>query len=47
MPARLDVSETAMFLGFAAHDMPILIRCGLLKPLASPPANATKHFAFV
>lgn len=36
-----------MFLGFAAHDIPVLISRGLLKPLASPPANTAKHFARV
>lgn len=45
VPARLDSQETAWFLGFAAHDIPILIRAGLLKPLGHPPPNAVKYFA--
>jgi hypothetical protein len=39
-PARLDARETAWYLGFAAHDIPVLVSAGLLKPLGHPPANA-------
>jgi len=46
-PARMDAQETAWYLGFAAHDIPILVRTGLLKPLGHPPANAVKYFATV
>ena len=45
LPGRLDSQEAAWLLGFAVHDVPILIRAGLLKPLGHPPANCTKHFA--
>ena len=45
IPARLDSQETAWFLGFAAHDIPILIRVGLLKPLGHPPPNGMKYFS--
>lgn len=45
LPARLDVQEAAWYLGFASHDMPILGRAGLLKPLGRPPTNGVKHFA--
>ena len=44
-PARMDAQEAAWYLGFAAHDIPILIRTGLLKPLGHPPATAIKYFA--
>ena len=44
-PARLNVQETAWFLGFAPHDIPILIQAGLLKPLGHPPLHGTKYFA--
>ena len=45
-PARLNVEEAAWYLGFATHDIPILISNGLLKPLGHPADNATKYFAF-
>jgi hypothetical protein len=41
----MEAQEAAWFLGFAAHDIPILVRADLLKPLGHPPANATKYFA--
>jgi len=41
-PARLNTQEAAWFLGFASHDMPIMIRAGLLKPLGNPPSNGVK-----
>lgn len=44
-PARLNMEETAWFLGFAPHDIPILIQAGLLKPLGHPPLHGTKYFA--
>ena len=45
-PARLDVQETAWYLGFAGHDIPVLVRAGLLKPLVRSP-QAVKYFATV
>jgi hypothetical protein len=45
VPARMEAREAAWFLGFAAHDIPILVRAGLLKPLGRPPPNAIKYFA--
>lgn len=44
-PARVTVTEAAWILGFSAHDIPILVAAGLLKPLGHPPANGTKFFA--
>jgi hypothetical protein len=44
-PARLNMDETAWLLGFAAHDIPILIHAGLLKPLGRPPRHGAKYFA--
>ena len=44
-PARMDAQEAAWYLGFAAHDIPILAHAGLLKPLGHPPATAIKYFA--
>jgi hypothetical protein len=45
IPARLDATQTAWFLGFEPHEIPILITNGLLKPLGHPPRNGTKFFA--
>lgn len=44
-PARLNTEETAWLLGFAVHDIPILVQAGLLKPLGHPPKHGTKYFA--
>lgn len=46
IPARLTAEETGWYLGFAAHDIPVLIANGLLKPLGHPGDNAVKFFAF-
>jgi hypothetical protein len=44
-PARLTAEEAAWYLGFAAHDIPVLVANGLLKPLGHPADNAVKFFA--
>ena len=44
-PARLNAEETAWYLGFSPHEIPILVAKGLLKPLGHPPASGTKYFA--
>jgi hypothetical protein len=36
-----------MLLGFAEHDIPILVKAKLLSPLGKPQANAVKYFARV
>jgi hypothetical protein len=43
-PARLTVEQAAWVLGCQVHDMPVLVSCGLLKPLGNPQPNATKFF---
>ena len=45
LPARLDVCQTAWFLGFKPHDIPVLTAAGLLKPLGRPARNCIKHYA--
>ena len=45
LPARLDVAETAKLLGFAEHDVQILMAAGKLTPLGDPAPNAPKWFA--
>jgi len=47
LSARLDVAETAKLLGFAPHDMQILMASGKLTPLGDPAPNAPKWFAAV
>jgi hypothetical protein len=44
-PARLSAEEVAWWLGFSAHDIPILVSQGLLKPLGHPPVTGAKFFA--
>ena len=46
-PARLTASKTAKLLGFAGHDVPVLVASGLLKPLGNPSPNSPKFFALV
>jgi hypothetical protein len=45
IPARLDAAQTAWFLGFDSHEIPMLVAAGLLKPLGHPARNSTKFFA--
>jgi hypothetical protein len=47
LPARLDVTSTAKLLGFAEHDIQILMGAGKLEPLGDPAPNAPKWFAAV
>ena len=47
LPARLDVGATAKLLGFAEHDIPVLVAAGRLTPLGDPAPNAPKWFAAV
>jgi len=45
LPARLDTDQTAHLLGLQKHDIPVLIKEGLLKPLGKPKPNAPKWFS--
>jgi hypothetical protein len=44
LPGRLLAEEVAVLLGFKPHDIPVLVKAGLLKPLASGPTNCVKYF---
>ena len=44
-PARLNATQTAWYLGFEPHEIPILIAASLLKPLGHPARNGTKFFS--
>lgn len=47
LPGRLSVAETAKVLGFAEHDIQILMSSSKLKPLGDPAPNAPKWFAAI
>lgn len=47
LPGRLGVDATAKLLGFAEHDIQILMGVGKLTPLGDPAPNAPKWFAAV
>jgi hypothetical protein len=47
LPARLDAAATARLLGFAEHDIQVLLRAGKLTPLGDPAPNAPKWFAAI
>ena len=44
-PARLKAEEAAWYLGFASHEITILMSEGLLKPLGHPPLTGVKYFS--
>lgn len=44
LPARLNVAQTAKLLGFAEHDIQILMAARKLAPLGAPAQNAPKWF---
>lgn len=45
LSGRLDAETAAKVLGFNEHDMPVLCRAKLLKPLGRPVPNAVKYYA--
>lgn len=47
LPARCSAERTARYLGFSAHEIPILVSKGLLKPLGHPARNGVRYFAAV
>lgn len=47
LPARLNVTETALLLGFKEHDIAPLITEKLLVPLGKPVQNSPKYFAAI
>lgn len=44
LPGRLNSEQAAHVLGFAPHEIQILVAAKLLKPLGSPKRNAVKYF---
>src|SRR5215831_7122884 len=47
LPGRLNSEQAAARLGFAPHDIPVLVKAKLLSPLGKPAPNAIKFFAAV
>jgi hypothetical protein len=47
LPAMLNVQQTAVLLGLAEHDIPVLLNAGFLQSLGDPQPNAVKYFAAV
>jgi hypothetical protein len=47
LSGRIDVATTAKLLGFAEHDIQVLVAVGKLTPLGDPAPNAPKWFAAV
>jgi hypothetical protein len=47
LPARLDVNQAAEMLGFLPHEIPVLLKAGLLRPLGKPAPNGHKFFCTV
>jgi hypothetical protein len=47
LPARLDVNQAADVLGFLPHEIVVLLKAGLLKPLGKPPPNGHKFFCTI
>ena len=47
LPARLDVNQAAEMLGFLPHEVTVLLKTGLLRPLGKPAANGHKFFSAV
>jgi hypothetical protein len=47
LPGRLNVDQAAEILGFLPHELTVLLKTGLLKPLGKPAANGHKFFSAV
>lgn len=47
LPGRLTAEQAAVLIGCQPHDIPILVRSKLIRPLGKPASNATKYFSSV
>lgn len=45
VPGRIDSQRTSALLGFAEHDIPVLVAARLLKPLGKPSQNGVKWYS--
>src|SRR5438477_4340237 len=46
-PARCSTERAARYLGFSAHEIPILVQKRLLTPRGNPAKNNVRYFAAV
>ena len=44
LPARLTAEQAAEVLGFKTHDIPLLVRAGLMKPPGAGAKDCVKYF---
>lgn len=44
LPARLSAEQTDWELGFEYHEIPLLVKANLLKPLGKPAPNGPKYY---
>lgn len=47
LPARLTTDQVAWVINAQPHDIPVLIKANLLKPLGRPQKNSVKYFCAV
>ena len=47
LPLRVGVADAAILLNVGEHDIPVLVRAGVLQPLGDPQPNAVKYFMTV
>lgn len=47
LPGRLLGEQAAILIGCRSHDIPILVKAGLLLPLGEPVQNSVKYFCTV
>ncbi|MGB0154575.1 MAG: hypothetical protein ACPGFB_11140 [Verrucomicrobiales bacterium] len=45
LPGRLTAEQAAVLIGCQTHDIPILVKSKLIRPLGKPAPNATKYFS--
>ncbi len=45
LPGRVNAEQAGWLLNCLPHNIPVLVRARLLKPLGNPPANGNKFFA--
>jgi hypothetical protein len=44
-PGRLNTEDAGVYLGFAVHEMRLLMAAGLISPLGSPLPSGVKYFS--
>jgi hypothetical protein len=45
LPGRIHTDQVAVLSGFGEHDIPVLVRHKLLRPLGKPMPNSVKWFS--